>query len=197
MKKIEMVGKKFGMLEVIEESGKDDKRHLMYKCKCDCGNIKNIHGTHLRSNKTISCGCKNKVKGINGELWYNIVKGSLKSRTKRKNLFVNITKEYLNDLFIKQQGKCNLSGIEISLPKKWNDKNYTASLDRIDSEKGYEIGNVQWVHKHINVMKNIFPQELFLYMCQKVANQNNIVKIEISKLNEFKFGLNEKYKAGK
>mgnify|MGYP003351787189 CR=1 FL=1 len=78
---------------------------------------------------------------------------------------LNILKEgleYLNDLFIEQQGKCKLSGIEISLPKKWNDKNYTASLDRIDSDKGYEKGNVQWVHKHINVMKNIFPQELFL-----------------------------------
>lgn len=26
-------------------------------------------------------------------------------------------------------------------------------FDRIDPNKGYIIGNVQWVHKHINMMK--------------------------------------------
>ena len=64
MKKIEMIGKKFGMLTVVEETEKDNKGHLMYKCECECGVLKNIHGTHLRAAKTISCGCKNKLKGL-------------------------------------------------------------------------------------------------------------------------------------
>jgi hypothetical protein len=48
----------------------------------------------------------------------------------------------------------------------------TASLDRIDSSKGYEEGNIQWVHKHINFMKRTYSQEYFIDMCKKVADNN-------------------------
>ena len=46
----------------------------------------------------------------------------------------------------------------------------TASLDRIDSSKGYVIGNVQWVHKDINIMKNKFDNQYFIDMCKKIAS---------------------------
>jgi hypothetical protein len=32
-------------------------------------------------------------------------------------------------------------------------------MDRIDSNKGYVEGNVQWVYKYVNLMKRDFPQE--------------------------------------
>ena len=194
MKKIEMIGKKFGMLTVIGDAGPDPKGHWMYECQCDCGTIKKIHGTHLRGNKTISCGCKNKLKGICSDLWYGIVKGSLRVRTSRNKLEVNITKEYVYNLFLEQNGKCKLSGLPISLPKKWRDRNHTASLDRIDSSKGYVIDNVQWVHKHVNVMKNIYPQDMFLYICNKISNNNKVDELPLESIDTFKFGMNEKYR---
>lgn len=43
------------------------------------------------------------------------------------------------------------------------------SLDRIDSKKGYVVGNVQWVHKDINRMKNTFPQDYFIQVCKQIA----------------------------
>lgn len=46
----------------------------------------------------------------------------------------------------------------------------TASLDRIDSSKDYTIGNVQWIHKSINLMKNVIPQDIFVEWCVKIAN---------------------------
>jgi hypothetical protein len=46
----------------------------------------------------------------------------------------------------------------------------TASLDRINSDEGYIKGNVQWVHKDINIMKNIYSSKYFIEMCKKVAN---------------------------
>jgi len=45
----------------------------------------------------------------------------------------------------------------------------TASVDRIDSNKGYIKGNVQFVHKDINLMKNVLNIEYFIEMCKKIA----------------------------
>lgn len=128
-------------------------------------------------------------------MWYNIIKSGVKTRAKRSRLEVNITKEYVNELYKNQNGKCKLSGIEITLPKTWRDRTYSASLDRIDSEKGYIIGNVQWVHKHINVMKNTFPEEMFIFLCKKISEQNEYKEFTSEEINGFKWGLNDKYKS--
>lgn len=55
--KIEMKGKKFGKLTVIEYAGQKSRRRTMWKCICDCGNIVVVDGTHLRDGHTKSCGC--------------------------------------------------------------------------------------------------------------------------------------------
>ena len=47
-----------------------------------------------------------------------------------------------------------------------------ASLDRIDNTKGYEIGNIQWVHKDVNWMKHDFDQSYYIQTCKMVANNN-------------------------
>lgn len=195
MKKIEMIGNRFGKLIVIEQLGKNKNGHIRYLCQCDCGNTCEVFGTHLRQNKIISCKCTNKLEGVSGDMWYKIINSGVKIRTKRKNLDVNITKEYINQLFLQQNGKCKLSGLDITLPKFWNDRNYTASLDRIDSNLGYIIGNVQWVHKHINVMKNTFPEKIFIHLCTKVAENNELQKLTTEDLNTFKWGLNTKYQS--
>lgn len=57
-KKINMIGRKFGKLAVLEELQKRDKfGKIVYKCQCDCGNICNVIGSHLRTGNTRSCGC--------------------------------------------------------------------------------------------------------------------------------------------
>jgi hypothetical protein len=54
----------------------------------------------------------------------------------------------------------------------------TASLDRIDSLVGYIKGNVQWVHKDVNVSKMDFDESYFRQLCAAVtahAGQHNPV----------------------
>lgn len=65
-------------------------------------------------------------------------------------------------------GYCELSGQELSM--KWGGT--TASLDRIDSNQGYEPGNVQWVSCEINMMKRTLTQNRFLRLCKAVAARN-------------------------
>lgn len=43
---------KYGKLTAIEYLGKS-----IWKCKCDCGNEKNVYGGHLENGHTQSCGC--------------------------------------------------------------------------------------------------------------------------------------------
>jgi hypothetical protein len=45
----------------------------------------------------------------------------------------------------------------------------TASLDRIDSSKGYIEGNLQWVHKNINMLKGNMLDNTFIEWCHKIS----------------------------
>ena len=56
--KIEMEGKKFGMLTVVSESERTRSGDILWICKCECGNITHpIVGSNLRNGHTKSCGC--------------------------------------------------------------------------------------------------------------------------------------------
>ena len=61
-KKVEMIGKKFGRLTVVEEVGKTDRGSYKYKCICDCGKTIVVNGWDVRCGNTKSCGCLNKEK---------------------------------------------------------------------------------------------------------------------------------------
>ena len=190
-----MKGEVFGKLKVLHEDLSNAYKHKKWVCECECGNTKSISGDHLRRGLIQSCGCIKKLNqegDISSDLWYNITSSKISKRSKRRELEFNISKEYIYNLFIEQNGKCALSGIQITLPTKWKDKNYTASLDRINNNKGYIQGNVQWVHKHVNIMKNSFPQETFIYLCNKISENNIVNQVGLSEINNFKWGLNTK-----
>jgi hypothetical protein len=56
---IDIKGSKFGRLLVVERSGSKNNQ-AMWKCLCDCGNIKYASCISLRSGSTKSCGCLHK-----------------------------------------------------------------------------------------------------------------------------------------
>lgn len=80
------------------------------------------------------------------------------SKAKSRDPNMNIDEEYLQKLWDEQQQRCALSKIEIHL-KNGKHKLDTASLDRINSSKGYIKNNVQFVAYAINLAKNNFRDE--------------------------------------
>lgn len=184
----ELKSKKYGNLAVLEEFFEDTKERRVL-CQCDCGNKKIIMVSALRRGKSTTCGDNTKhnksgkmSKRFNG---FELVSGSLMNRyakrAKHANMEFNITAEYIYNLFVNQNETCTLSGIKLimpflsSNPRGWRG---TASLDRIDSSKGYIEGNVQWVHKDLNTMKWSFTQELFFKYCKLVVDyQSGLVKL--------------------
>ena len=64
LNKKDLTGLRFGKLVVIEEmQERDSSNHILWKCQCDCGNIKIIPTNYLTSGDTASCGCLNSSKG--------------------------------------------------------------------------------------------------------------------------------------
>ncbi len=97
--------------------------------------------------------------------WFNKFQTSAELR----NLAFNITPEYLWNLFKEQDYRCALT----DWPIGWAEIGaiHTASIDRIDSDKGYVVGNVQLVHKDVNMAKQQFSQDYFIEMCHAISNK--------------------------
>lgn len=52
----DLVGMRFGRLVAIEPVGRDKRGYVTWRCKCDCGNEKNVSSRYLGKG-TASCGC--------------------------------------------------------------------------------------------------------------------------------------------
>lgn len=161
------IGEKFNKLTVID-SFKDGIK-VVLKCVCDCGNIVLSKPDRVLNNIKISCGCiRPTVK--NGKT--ASISSKFRNRARRRNLEFTLTNKDLQELIEKQNFKCALTGEELTTQFKHNCAEYNASLDRIDSSKGYIEGNVQWVTKDINFAKYKMSQEDFINLCKKVVDYN-------------------------
>jgi len=74
---MDLTGKKFGRLTIIEYVRTDKGKGLLWKCHCECGNYVNIYRKNLtkKSSPTKSCGCllkdilKKRMTGENHYKW--------------------------------------------------------------------------------------------------------------------------------
>lgn len=147
-RKLDMIGKRFGKLTVIEEYDRNKRGYYRYLCKCDCGNEKIAIGSELQNGHIKSCGCYKKDSIINRcakytkeeKKLYGIWKG-IRSRCNNKN-----SKPYQY-----------YGGRGITICDEWNDylifyhwsmqNGYEKGkqLDRINNDGNYEPSNCRWV----------------------------------------------------
>ena len=168
VRKIELnVGDRYGHWTVEGEAPLPHKKGgASWCCRCSCGVVKNVPSRRLRTGESQSCGCsvpkaelKKQWSGagtISGTYW-----GSILINARKRKLPVDLTIEEAWTLLENQHHTCALSGLALVTG--------TASLDRIDSTKGYTLGNVQWVHKLINRMKMDMTDSEFVRLCGAVV----------------------------
>lgn len=106
-------------------------------------------------------------KWCDQESWWHLnireTRRGAQRRAEANNIPFNISIEYLKEIYPKD-GLCPVFGVEMSFTNKF--KWRSASLDRIEPEKGYVVGNVQWISTKANTLKNnAHPYEL-----QRLAN---------------------------
>ena len=177
---VDLTGKVVGYLRAVRSLGRSTKYGVLWEVHCRCGTKLEMEAAvFTKKPKRItgipkSCGCyqqqnrSHRYKGV-GNLsmtrWLNIRKHATV-----KGLCFEITIEYAWELLLRQGWRCALSGVELTMsPRDMLKENTNASLDRIDSTKGYEVGNVQWVHKVVNDLKSNMPEEEFINWCQRIA----------------------------
>ena len=166
-------GSRFDFWKVLGPAPNGVRGRTHTYCRCRCGIIRSICTSELVRKHVKSCGCINSNKThhswkgygeIGLKFWHRIRANALS-----RGIKFEISIEWAWRLYLKQGGKCAITGIPIGFGK-----NCTASLDRIrkshNKEKvPYKIGNVQWVHKIVNMMKRDLSEEEFVEWCRRVA----------------------------
>ncbi len=186
----DLTATKFGRLQPIKMDGLTTDRKTRWECLCDCGNTVYVTANNLKSGAIRSCKCLQKESSENfvSRTWespdkrgvlirrYEEISADIFTRAKvqaeQRGLEYNVSQKYLWDLFISQNRKCALSGVLIGFVRniKKRKGEGTASLDRINSTKGYIEGNLQWVHKEINRMKSNMTDQEFIQICKNVSD---------------------------
>lgn len=98
----------------------------------------------------------------------------VKKRCKEnRNKQYNITLEDIKSQWELQKGICSYSGVKLILPceSKKHNTIYLASLDRIDSSKGYTTDNIQFVSAAVNFMKHSLNHKEMVTLCSFISNR--------------------------
>lgn len=146
-KALNLIGEKFGKLKVIEKMQNNKHGKTVWNCICECGVIKSYAGSDLKSGKTKSCGCINRIHGLSDTRLYNIWH-VMKHRCHGKEQ--KISKHYkLKGIKVCEEWRENfLNFYEWS---KNNGYEENLEIDRINPLEGYRPDNCRWVNSYQQV----------------------------------------------
>ncbi len=85
--------------------------------------------------------------------------GQIKEQALVKGIEMSVSIEYLDSITV---DRCPFCGRDMVYRNFSDGREVTASLDRIDSNRGYVEGNVRWIHKEVNIMRSDMSDEEFL-----------------------------------
>lgn len=179
------VGRKYGDFTVVSLDRRTRFGSRRWLCRCACGKTRLFLSSYLYGNGTrraTRCWqCHNDKRELENRVHDHIPQRywkRLQDAAKRRGITFGLSKTVAWTLFAQQDGRCALSGRELYFTLlRSNHSRYTiASLDRIDPQRPYMLGNVQWVHKDINLMKGCLDQVEFVNLCREVTTHNKEIQ---------------------
>lgn len=192
MTKLDRTGRRYGNVVILGRVGPDPKRGDLWKCKCDCRNVFEIHGYSFSTNKRRSCGCladavahaisferrtyseatrnqhyqlhkssakQQEVVPLEFSVWESVAKRpchycgetDIRNYTRTRH-----TKRFATALTPEEVTRydCKLNGI-----------------DRVDSQRGYELENCVSCCSMCNYMKQDYSITEFIQKIHQIANR--------------------------
>lgn len=186
-KLVDLTGKTFGRLTVIERAAVEHKNYAVWLCRCSCGNTKFVRSCHLINGATTSCGCYQKEMASKANTTHHL------SRTRLYNEWQHMKKRcywknYKAYSFYGGKGivVCDEWKDSFEAFRQWalnNGYSDELTLDRIDINKNYEPDNCRWTTKYIQannrsicrIVEYHGEQGVYEGMCRKLnVNQTTI-----------------------
>ena len=159
-----LVGQRFSRLMVVSDSDKRNKsRDTYWRCRCDCGNFKEVARSNLVSKHVQSCGCLRKQKVPQNAPIKHGERGLKPTPTNRlyriwlhmKNRCYNQRSETYQYYGAKGIRIC-LEWMEYLPFKRWalaNGYGDSLTIDRINNHGDYSPENCQWLTRSANTKK--------------------------------------------
>lgn len=170
-KQEDYTNREFGKLKALYLGENDAHGKTRWMCECECGHRKLINTASLKRNLTTTCGfCARK-----NFLGYEDISGSnfrrIEESAHKRGYEFKITPEYVWQIYLSQNKKCALSGVDLVFIRN-QDKGsrQTASVDRINNSLGYIEGNIQIIHKKLQMVKNSMTMDELRLWCKLMYN---------------------------
>ena len=140
---MDLKGQKFGRWTVLEEVGRSHGS-VLWRCRCDCGTVRDVPSNALRTGNSVSCGCYNReVITTHGKskttnvyhVWQCMKDRCLNPNSQEAKHYIDrgikVCDEWLDFENFYEWAMAN--GYKEGL-----------SLDRIDNDGNYEPSNCRW-----------------------------------------------------
>lgn len=116
--------------------------------------------------------------GVDYHLSY-ITRGA-RQRAKQSGIEYDIDAEFLKVLLKQQGGLCAISRVSLTFIKGQGHIATNASLDRIDSARGYTKDNIQLVAHQVNTMKSNMSVNQLVAWCKSILEATHYQHLEKS-----------------
>jgi hypothetical protein len=172
----DLTGLRFGRLVVLHDSGKRTKaREIIWSCKCDCGNHIDVRGANLKDKMTQSCGCLSKEKSSECILddetaSINRVIQNYKRGASKRGLVWELSYDEVKKLILSSCHYCGQTETNFTKVRAHQKGIKHIGIDRVDSSKGYTVGNVVPCCKLCNQAKNDLSEEEFYEWIYRVSS---------------------------
>lgn len=170
------IGDRYKHWTVLDGPSLSPNGQLLWLAECDCKRTRRwMQANELTNPSSVfqcaKCATPGRLRaflerrGMVGDLRQGKF-GKLQRVAAVRKIPFTLTKEYLDSLYKQQNGLCAITGDELPGINE-------SSLDRIDSTKPYQEGNVQWVSTQANLCKHTLSMPELLAFCRKVLDHAN------------------------
>jgi HNH endonuclease len=176
----DLTGKTFERLTVIRKTGKNKYGQLLWLCKCECGNEKEIIGYLLTSNNVKSCGCYIREK----------IKNNLKGMKFGRLRVLNETEKRKKDGSIVWLCKCDCGNeVEISRGNLINGTKSCGCLQKEMMRNRKGENSPVWkggvTEKNIPLYDTYAPQLRFIEKVRRNKEDKNILEVKCKKCRKW------------